>query len=674
MKTKSTASQGHPRGGRLPLRRLFVIGTLLVVGGLSAVLANGLLHQQEGEHAGDTQPASETSGLPSAPIQQQTSKAPPKPDPAVAGQPSTPQSSEPLPVRTEEAVAALPSSLARRTNLKDDPHADGWDSEVQGERASVQLKAIGELLSHPEQLDAAHAGKIATDDFSCGRLRPVKLREVFKDKSLTVLRPAQADASAEGGRHGVLELVNALKELAAPFGDTAHLHVKFKVFRVEKSDTSVATVAYFEAGGTTRIGSLEVHSTWTCRWVPGPAETLRLEFIGIHDYEESVLHSADKAMFADCTEAVLGHNDCFKKQLMHGTEHWRRRLETTLGMNSFGHEGIAVGDVNGDGLEDVFVCGSGGLPCRLFIQNPDGTATDRAAWAGVDWLDGARGALFVDLDNDGDQDLVISTQEGLVFMENDGTGRFTLRIVLRNLPEMYSLAAADYDNDGFLDIYVCNYNVLDVDELNIDRWPRPLPYYDANNGGRNHLLKNDGHWHFKDVTKEVGLDVNNHRWSFAASWDDFDNDGLLDLYVANDFGRKNLYKNMGGRFVDVAGEAGVEDMGSGMSVSWGDYNRDGWMDLYVANMFSSAGGRITFQPQFKPGVSPGIKANIQRLAKGNSLFRNSRNGKFEDVGFEAGVEMGRWSWSSNFVDLDNDGWEDLVVMNGYITNEDPADL
>src|SRR5262249_54297225 len=192
------------------------------------------------------------------------------------------------------------------------------------------------------------------------------------------------------------------------------------------------------------------------------------------------------------------------------------------------------------------------------------------------------------------------------------------------------LAAADYDNDGYLDIFVCNYNMLDIDELNADQWPRPLPYHDANNGGGSYLLKNDGHWHFRDVTKEVGLDVNNRRWTFAACWEDYDNDGLIDLYVANDFGRKNLYKNLGGRFVDVAAEAGVEDMGSGMSVSWGDYNRDGWMDLYVANMFSSAGGRITFQPQFQPSVSPRVKANIQRLAKGNSLFRNAGNGKFED--------------------------------------------
>ena len=85
---------------------------------------------------------------------------------------------------------------------------------------------------------------------------------------------------------------------------------------------------------------------------------------------------------------------------------------------------------------------------------------------------------------------------------------------------------------------------------------------------------------------------------------------ILDLYVANDFGRNNLYRNDGGRFVDVAGQAGVEDMASGMSASWGDYNQDGHMDLYVGNMFSSAGNRIAYQQRFKPEAGADARAGI----------------------------------------------------------------
>lgn len=645
------------------LRRPLLLLALVGLAGLAVILMAELPRHRDGQESG---PASTTKRT--APSE---STSTPRPNS------SSPPVQQVAAVRAEDGEAVLPSLIARRTAVQDDPRLDGWDSEVQSERAGAQLKVLGDMLAHRERRDSKHAGKVVSPAFSCGRLRPRKLHIAFKDKALTVRRATEADrASDQGSKEylGVEGLVHALNELAEPFIGAGHVHVKFKIFRVDKSDTALTTVAYFEAGGPTKTGSLEQHATWTCRWAAGADDAWQLESITVHDYEESVLYSPDSTMFVDCTEAVLGHNDCFRKQLMLGAEHWRRRLETTLGMDTFGHQGIAVGDVNGDGLEDVFVCGAGGFPCRLFVQNPDGTATDRAAEAGVDWLVGARAALFIDLDNDGDQDLVISTLDGLVFMENDGTGRFTLRAVLRNLAGMYSLAAADYDNDGYLDIFVCNYSRVSLDELNTDRFPRPLPFYDANNSGGNHLLKNDGHWHFKDVTKEVGLDVRNRRWSFAASWEDYNNDGLIDLCVANDFGRKNLYKNLGGRFEEIAAEAGTEDMGFGMSVTWGDYNRDGWMDLYFANMWSSAGGRITTQPSFKPGASPRMRANVQRLAKGNTLLRNTGNGKFEDVGVEAAVEMGRWSWGSLFVDLDNDGWEDLVVMNGYITNEDSADL
>ena len=148
----------------------------------------------------------------------------------------------------------------------------------------------------------------------------------------------------------------------------------------------------------------------------------------------------------------------------------------------------------------------------------------------------------------------------------------------------------------------------------------------------------------------------------------------MDLYVANDFGRNNLYQNQGGTFRDIAAEAGVEDMAGGMSVDWGDANQDGRMDLYIGNMFSAAGNRVTYQRQFIDQRNAKDTAGIQRMARGNTLFTATPTGTFRDASVMAGVTMGRWAWGSKFADLNNDGRQDLVVANGYITNQKVDDL
>jgi hypothetical protein len=351
--------------------------------------------------------------------------------------------------------------------------------------------------------------------------------------------------------------------------------------------------------------------------------------------------------------------------------------------------------VNGDALDDLYVCQESGLPNRLFIQNRDGSARDQSASWGVDWLEPSRSALLVDLDNDSDQDLVVAILGGVVVAENDGQGRFQLRDVLATSDDMMSLSAVDYDMDGRLDLYACAYHqnrhLANLDDAALPGAATGFVVHDANNGGNNSLYRNrisaDGTWRFTDVTRDVGLNVNNQRWSFAAAWDDFDNDGDQDLYVANDYGRDNLYRNdppspaitKGERegerqFVDISQSARIEDSATGMSITCGDYDRDGWMDVFVSNMFSAAGNRITYQSKFRPDAPREIKRRVRRLARGNTLLRNLADGTFDDRSAPAGIEMGRWAWGSHFVDVNNDGWEDVIVSNGYITTEDTGDL
>ncbi len=182
------------------------------------------------------------------------------------------------------------------------------------------------------------------------------------------------------------------------------------------------------------------------------------------------------------------------------------------------------------------------------------------------------------------------------------------------------------------------------------------------------------------MTRETGLDDDDRRFSYACSWEDFDRDGDPDLYVANDFGRNTLYRNdfegqgKAVRFTEVAAESGVTDLAAGMSASWGDFDNDGLADLHVSNMFSSAGNRISESARFLPDHDATTRDVFRRHARGNSLFRNLGSAKFADVSADAGITLGRWAWGSQFVDLNNDGWKDIVVANGFITQEDSGDL
>jgi hypothetical protein len=299
-------------------------------------------------------------------------------------------------------------------------------------------------------------------------------------------------------------------------------------------------------------------------------------------------------------------------------------------------------------------------------------------------------ALIVDLNNDGLEDLIVGVEGGVVLAQGDGSGSFRIRTVLDTADDVYALAAGDYDLDGRLDLYVGVYYR--------DEYDRPgdeavadagFVYFDAVTGGRNSLFHNevDGdQWSFRDVTSDVGLDHDNYRFSFAATWEDYDNDGDLDLFVANDYGPKNLFRNDlredGTRqFADATKTSGAEDRASGMGITWGDYNHDGWMDVYVSNMFSYAGHRITFQDQFRSDADASIKQTLQRFARGNTLLKNLGDGgddggelTFEDRSIPSAVNRGRWAWGTAFVDVNNDSWDDLLVTNGYITTEDTGDL
>ena len=540
-----------------------------------------------------------------------------------------------------------------------------WDSEHLNDAAGQQLKEIGKLLTAQsfESLPSLLSRSLQSTP-----LRPA-LTTVLSRPPLTVQRmtapaePQPADAAAFSAH---------LRALLTAVPSPAEITTNFKIFRVTATPPETTVRVELVARSATRAMQQVAH--WRCCWDMADAAHPRLASVIVEAFEETVTDSA--RTFTDCTGAVLGGDAAFQQHIAYGLDHWVARMEQQYVFGPSGWEGFAMGDANGDGREDLYVCQPGGLPNRLFLQNADGTLSDRAQQSGVDWWDQSQAALFCDFDNDGDQDLAVALIWGVLFMANDGAGKFTpaaSQLSPEGMP--YSLAAADFDADGDLDLYACCY-AKRATAVAHRFLARPLPYHDASNGSRNMLLRNDRSFRFRDVTKSVGLDEHNSRFSFAAAWEDYDGDGDLDLYVANDFGRNNLYRcdrtAAGVKFTDAAAAAGVEDISAGMSASWGDADNDGRPDLYVSNMWSSAGHRVTYQRRFREGSS--ALASFQRHAKGNSLFQNAGDGTFHDVSVESGVTMGRWAWGSRFVDLNNDGWDDLVVANGYITQPDPGDL
>jgi tetratricopeptide (TPR) repeat protein/peroxiredoxin len=391
---------------------------------------------------------------------------------------------------------------------------------------------------------------------------------------------------------------------------------------------------------------------------------------------EETICRASGSVFVDVTSSAVGNIDSYHQQMLRGADYWRTVLDGACGVDVYGNNGVATGDFDNDGFDDIYVCQPAGLPNRLYRNRGDGTFEDVTQSSGVGVLDSTACALFADFENKGLQDLLVVCGNGPLLFVNQGNGKFALKrdaFKFTAPPQgtFTHAAIADYDRDGRLDVYFCLYSYY----LGLDQYHYPAPYFDARNGPPNFLFHNEGNATFVDRTQASGLNVENDRYSFSCAWGDCNSDGWPDLYVANDFGRNNLYRNRGdGTFIAASAEAGAQDPGAGMSACWLDFNNDGNQDIYVADMWSAAGLRVSSQSRFHENDPAPIREFYRQHARGNSLYQNSGHGTFSNAGATAAVEMGRWAWSSDSWDFDHDGYPDLYVANGYISGPDPRDL
>ncbi len=443
---------------------------------------------------------------------------------------------------------------------------------------------------------------------------------------------------------------------------------KFKVVGVTIDDGTVETESLVSAVSQDH----EYNGRWKSRWqIVGKDLVLKEIVVG----KGRVVKLKGGPLFRDLTLSLLPADCETDPDLIRGNYEWRQRIPGVFEPDQFGETGISVADVDGDGLEDVYLCQIGGLRNRLWLQQKKGSFVE-AASSGLDILDNTTAALFLDLDGDRDRDAVLATAAGVVFFENKGKSGFRMRQRLADARYGFGMAASDFDRDGDLDLYVCQYH-HDSRSGRETRgtFPQPVPVHDAKNGGRNLLLRNQGDWVFDDATAELGLEKGNFRLSFASLWEDFDNDGDQDLFVVNDFGPNNYYRNEDGKsFSDCSSFPGVKDGGFGMGLTAADFDRDGYIDLHISNMYSGAGNRIARQDWFHAGKGDELRDSLLQLARGNTLLRNLGGRDFEDRSRESGIAMGRWSWASLAVDLNNDSFEDLLVANGFVTGKEPDDL
>jgi enediyne biosynthesis protein E4 len=330
--------------------------------------------------------------------------------------------------------------------------------------------------------------------------------------------------------------------------------------------------------------------------------------------------------------------------------------------------GVALIDYDRDGWPDIYFTNAESVDMALagekarsalYHNNHDGTFTDVTDKAGVGYPCWAMGAVVGDYNNDGWPDLLVTCFGGVVLYRNNHDGTFTDVTKESGLSTdsgwATGAAFGDYDRDGWADLFVSHYVALSLNNLPTFGSVKACKYHGIDvqcgpkglDGSPDNLYHNNGDGTFTDVSKKAGFDDSRHRFGLTALWSDFNDDGRLDLFVANDGQPNYLYRNDGdGHFTDVADVAGVAVNQDGaeqanMGLALGDYMHSGLFSLVVTH----------FNDEY------------------TALFRNDGKMNFSDVSYASGIAPATTpyvGWGDAFVDFDNDGWIDLFLVNGHV--------
>ena len=338
---------------------------------------------------------------------------------------------------------------------------------------------------------------------------------------------------------------------------------------------------------------------------------------------------------------------------------------------TFGGSGVASEDIDNDGDMDVLLLGGAGN--ELYLNDGKGKFTDATESSGLAWkrADGTYGEvrqpIVADFDNDGKQDVMITyVDDDHRLYRNIGNAKFEDVTAKSNLGGKGLVGgpatALDFDRDGLLDLYIGYFGDYLHGEV-------PTLARRNNNALPDKLFRNKGNFVFEDVTKGSGVD--NTGWAQSVGHLDFDGDGWEDLLCGNDFGTNAWYRNRGdGTFQDVAPLIGTDKPSYTMNVGVTDLNRDGLPDVYISNIVTMDKDEkyVLPDPKTRMKFNPAKMANM-RVVEANDLWVSSR-GVNLPVAYEQSKNVGRgfrstgWAWDADFFDFDNDGDDDLYVVNG----------
>ena len=460
---------------------------------------------------------------------------------------------------------------------------------------------------------------------------------------------AQAVRSVDGVSEYTTNVSGTVSEFLSTYASVEH--VAIDIHEATASDDSATLKVFVDVRGLSN-GLLRQDRGWMTVNFLQTDQSWKIA--GIELSEQETL-TAEQTTFSDVTEkSGLASIPLFPR-----LEALRR-----------GGYAITVGDYDNDNDADIYVGGWGAS--NLYANNGDGTFTDVTSQSNIGSIDRVKAAAMADLDNDGDKELILSRfiddkSEDLLVYNNEGEGQFALIDGAITKALQYDrampLTVADFNNDGFNDIYVGFPGARDFTYL--DANPNPL-----NTQG---LFVNNGDMKFSDETLASGLDVlpaervGLAAYPHASVKADFDGDGHVDLMVADDRrGTSQVFRNLGdGSFAEAATQSGLDNKGWAMGVAVGDFDNDGLPDVYYSNIDFLAAKR----------VDAALNDDDIQVFHGNRLYRNLGDGTFEDVTDKSGVGWaGEAAAGAGWFDYDNDGDLDLYVLNGLWTGPGDQEL